>query len=313
VQGVALGERNDVGLFRSLLNIGVRDYLVKPVTIELLKRTVNLAHGSVNPVVHARTGKPIAFVGTRGGVGVTTIALNLARYLSGTTHRRVAYVDLNLSGGQANSMLGTVCNNGLSEVLQNAHRLDPQFVERTLVGLDGRLSVLATEQDFDSHADVEPASLARVLELLCQTFHYVFIDVDRPDNPLATAAFNLAKRVYIVADRSVYSARQAMRLLRYVEERDSSPQTSILLNNPNGALHGKVEAGDFAQAIGRVALVMFAFEPKSLQAAENLAEAPKERSQLGFNRSIELIANDLTGQLTKSEASWLDKLRLRRR
>src|SRR5471032_2096284 len=77
VQVVALGERNDVGLFRSLLKLGVRDYLVKPLTVELLKRTVSSTEGKINPVVLARAGKMIAFVGSRGGVGVTTIGLNL--------------------------------------------------------------------------------------------------------------------------------------------------------------------------------------------------------------------------------------------
>ena len=90
VQVVALGERNDVGLFRSLLKIGVRDYLVKPVTVELLKRTISVSEGKVSPVMLARAGKTIAFVGSRGGVGVTTFALNVARHLSEDTHRRVA-------------------------------------------------------------------------------------------------------------------------------------------------------------------------------------------------------------------------------
>src|ERR1700731_4237993 len=65
VQVVALGERNDVGLFRSLLKIGVRDYLVKPLTVELLKRTVNVSEGKVSPVMLARAGKTIAFAGAR--------------------------------------------------------------------------------------------------------------------------------------------------------------------------------------------------------------------------------------------------------
>ncbi|HEY2023937.1 AAA family ATPase [Paraburkholderia sp.] len=308
VQVIALGERNDVGLFRSLLKLGVRDYLVKPLTVELLKRTVNVAQGSVNQVSFARTGKAIAFTGSRGGVGVTTIALNLARHLTSETHRRVAYIDLNLSGGSANTMLGIETNNGLWEVLQNAHRLDPQYLERTLVAKDGRLFVLSTEQDFGSRSAVDPATFQRALALLCDSFHYVFLDVDSARNPLAGAAFDAAKRVYVVSDRSVHSARQCMRLLRHIEDRDNTPQTSVVLNSPNAASHGKVQADDFAEAIGRSALHEFHFEPKSLQVAENLGEKPKEKSPNGFNQSIIRIANDLTGQMTKTELSLFSKL-----
>src|SRR5476651_2404121 len=90
VQVVALGERNDVGLFRSLLKIGVRDYLVKPLTVELIRRTLNVSDGKVSPVKRLRAGKTVAFTGSRGGVGVTTIALNVARHLAEDTHRRIA-------------------------------------------------------------------------------------------------------------------------------------------------------------------------------------------------------------------------------
>jgi pilus assembly protein CpaE len=307
VQVIALGERNDVGLFRSLLKLGVRDYLVKPLTVELLKRTLNVTQGSVNQVSFARTGKAIAFAGARGGVGVTTIALNLARHLTSKTHRRVAYVDLNLSGGSANSMLGLDTNNGLWEVLQNVHRLDPQYLERTLVAKDGRLFILSAEQDFGSKIAADPAAFQRVLALLCDSFHYVFLDVDSARNPLAEAAFDAAKRVYVISDRSVHAARQCIRLLRHIEDRDDSPQTSVVLNNPNMTTHGKVQAGDFAEAIGRSALHEFHFEPKSLQIAENLGETPKEKSPAGFNMSIVRIANDLTGQITKAERSLVSR------
>jgi len=313
VQVIALGERNDVGLFRSLLKLGVRDYLVKPLTVELLKRTVNVSQGSVNQVSFARTGKAIAFAGTRGGVGVTTIAVNLARYLAGETHRRVAYVDLNLSGGSANSMLGIQSTNGLWEVLQNVHRLDPQYLERTLVAKDQRLFVLSAEQDFASTIEVEPTTFQRVLELLCNSFHYVFLDVDSARNPLAGAAFDLAKRVYVVSDRSVHSARQCVRLLRHIEGRDNNPQTSVVLNSPNATTHGKVQSGDFAEAIGRAAQHEFHFEQRSLQVAENLGERPKEKNPNGFNQSIIRIADDLTGQITKTESSLLSKVALWRK
>jgi pilus assembly protein CpaE len=312
VQVVALGERNDVGLFRSLLKIGVRDYLVKPLTVELLKRTVNVGDGKVSPIATARIGKTIVFAGTRGGVGVTTLALNLARHLADETHRRVAYVDLNVHGGAANSMLGITSNNGLTDVLQNVHRLDPQYVERTLVAKGSRLFVLSAELDFDAAQTFQAGALKRVLQLLCDSFHYVLLDIGNPVDPLAVEAFDNASRVYLVTDRTVFSTRQTIRLLRYIEDRDNNPATSLLLNSPNAAVAGKVEATDFSAAVGRNFLHEVHFEAKSLSIAENLGEAPKEKTATGFNQSIMRIANDLTGQHATVERTLLHKLKLRR-
>ncbi|RKT25689.1 pilus assembly protein CpaE [Paraburkholderia sp. RAU2J] len=313
VQVVALGERNDVGLFRSLLKIGVRDYLVKPLTVELLKRTVNVAEGKVSPVMLARAGKTIAFAGTRGGVGTTTVALNIARHLAEDTHRRVAYVDLNLYGGAANSMLGIQSNNGLSDVLQNVHRLDPQYVERTLIAKGARLFVLSAELDYGNLSPFQGGALARVLELLCDSFHYVILDVGSLTDPLAGDAFDYASRVYLVADPSVHSTRETIRILRFIEDRDNNPPTSLLLNNPNAASTGKVQAADFTAAVGRAALYEIPFEAKAVTVAENLGEAPNEKAPNGFNQTIMRIARDLTGQPAAAERTFFQKLRFRRR
>ncbi|BBU29883.1 fimbriae assembly protein [Burkholderia sp. THE68] len=312
VQVVAIGERNDVGLFRSLLKIGVRDYLVKPLTVELLKRTVNVSEGKVSPVTLARAGKTIAFAGARGGVGVTTLALNLARYLAEDTHRRVAYVDLTLCGGAANSMLGTQSNNGLVDVLQNVHRLDPQYVERTLVANGSRLFVLSADIDYGASKQFEPGALRRVVELLCDSFHYVILDIGDPNDALAAEALDHASRVYLVADRSVHSTRETIRMLRYIEDRDNNPPTSVLLNNPNAATSGKVQPTDFMTAVGRTVLHEVQFEAKALATAENLGEAPPERSQNNFMQAIARIANDLTGQHANVERTFLSKFKLRR-
>ncbi len=311
VQLLTLGERNDVGLYRSLLKVGVRDYLVKPLTVELLKRTVDLTEGRVTPVTLARTGKAIAFVGTRGGVGVTTIAVNLARHLADNTHRRIAYVDLNVNGGAASTMLGIQSNNGLTDVLQNVHRLDPAFVERTMTSKGDRLYVLSAELQYGAARPFQSDSLGRVLDMLTDSFHYVLLDVGRCGDPLAGEALDRAARTYLVADRSVHSAHEAIRLLRYIEDRDNNPTTSLLVNNPNAGTQGKVQAIDLAAAVAHSILMEIPFESKALSIAENVGEAPKERSAHGFGASIMRIADDLTGQQRVAEPRLLHKLRWR--
>ncbi|QIE29905.1 hypothetical protein SBC1_76630 (plasmid) [Caballeronia sp. SBC1] len=312
VQVVALGERNDVGLFRTLLQIGVRDYLVKPLTVELIKRTLNVSEGKVSQVMRMRAGKTVAFAGTRGGVGVTTIALNVARHLAENTQRRIAYVDLNLYGGAANSMLGIQTNNGLSDVLQNVHRLDPQYVERTLVAKGSRLFVLSAELDFGTPHPFEDDSLGRVLALLCENFHYVVLDVGNLAESLAGEAFDHASRVYLIADRSVHSTRESIRRLRFIEDRDNNPTTSLLLNNVTSSTAGMVEPTDFMAAVGRPVLYEIPYEAKAVTIAANLGEAPKDKTTDGFNQTITRIGGDLTGQHPNIERTFFQKLRLRR-
>ncbi|MFP3740322.1 pilus assembly protein CpaE, partial [Burkholderia sp. SIMBA_019] len=90
----------------------------------------------------------------------------------------------------ANSMLGLQSNNGLIDVLQNVHRLDPQYVERTLLTNGTRLFVLSAEMERGTENPFKPGALRRVLELLCDSFHYVMLDTGSPSAPLAAEAFD---------------------------------------------------------------------------------------------------------------------------
>src|SRR5881227_2805305 len=75
---IALGDQNDVELYRDLLQAGVSEYLVKPITHQRLARALanKNAGGEGNPI-NQKLGKVVALVGARGGVGTTTLAANL--------------------------------------------------------------------------------------------------------------------------------------------------------------------------------------------------------------------------------------------
>jgi pilus assembly protein CpaE len=296
-----IGERNDVGLFRDLLKLGIHDYVVKPLTGALLQRSLSPA--AAQPVQQARTGKAISFVGTRGGVGVTTIAVNLARYLADTTQRRVALLDLNMHGGACNTLLGLTTNNGLTDVLQNVHRLDPQYIERTLVAKSGRLFVLSAEVDYGTEFKVRAGALAELLVALKHHFHYVLIDVSGRDGALVEEALNQSQTIYIVADRSVHSAKEAVRLSRFAELRDNNPSIALLLNNPGVPVTGRVASDDFAAAVGRGVLHELPFDGKTIATAENLGTTAAD-GKTPFASAIARLADSLTGRQEAMAAPW---------
>ncbi|PLZ03500.1 fimbrial protein [Burkholderia sp. WAC0059] len=310
VSVITVGERNDVGLFRNLLQIGVQDYLVKPLTAELLQRTF-AADESGEPLQQRRTGKVLALVGTRGGVGVTTIGVALARQLADVTLRRVAYVDLNPYGGAANTLLGLTTNNGLTDVLQNVHRLDLQYMERTFVTRGPRLFVLSSELEYRRDFELQAGAISDLVSMLKHYFHYVLLDVPSRAGTLAEEAFASAKNIYVVADRSVHSARETSRLIRHVLACSSEPTVSVLVNNPGQPASGRVELPDFAEAIGRPVAQELPFDGKSVATAENLGEAVPFESEFGL--AITAIADNLTGTRTTVQPPWYARFLPRRR
>jgi pilus assembly protein CpaE len=302
---VVIGDRNDVGLFRSLLEIGIQDYLVKPVTVELVQRAL----AARDPAGQMRTGKVMSFVGARGGVGVTTIAVSLARHLADETHRHVVYVDLNLHGGAGNSLLGLRTSNGLTELLQDARAADPETLDHALVAAGDRLFVLSSELPYDAEFAVRTGAIADMINTLKRRFHYVLLDLPGRSGRSAEEALDASQVVCIVADPSVHAARECMRLIRFTEDRAGEPIVSVLLNNPLVPVAGRVQPPDFKRALGRAVLHELPHDPKSLARAENLGEPIVVRKkQPGFAAAIERIANSLTGRESSASLPWYARL-----
>ncbi|KVQ02628.1 fimbrial protein [Burkholderia ubonensis] len=300
VRVVAVGTQNDVGLFRNLLGIGVQDYIVKPLTVELVRRALT----ATESVVQARTGKTVSFVGARGGVGATTIAVSLARCLAGEKRRRVAYVDLNLHGGGANSMLGLSSNNGLIELLNMEQRPDDALFERMFVTKGDRLHVLSAELAYGADVQLRDAAVAGLVDMLKDRFHYVLLDVGSGAGRLFEDALEASDLVYIVADRSVHAAYEAARLARFTRELPGERLLSMVLNNPLAPVAGRVEPADFEEAFGSVKLRELPHEPQTLAVAENLGEPIDSAKRRGFLDEIRQMANGITGESMAVAEPW---------
>ncbi|MEX3931213.1 CpaE family protein [Paraburkholderia phymatum] len=310
VSVVVIGERNDVGLYRSLLEVGVQDYVVKPITVEFLRRALSAR----DPSAPARTGKVIGFVGARGGVGATTIAVSLARHLSAETLRQVVYVDLDLHGGAAGAMLGLRTGTGLTELLQDPGAIDSPALDRALIAADDRLFVLASELAYEAEIALRPGALANLVNALKRRFHYVLLDLPRRNGRSLKEILDVSQNACIVADRSVYAARECARLIRFAEEHKGEPEISVLLNNPLEPVADRVHPQDFRRALGRAVVHELPYEPKSLARAENLGEPIGARTgREGFAAAIERLANCLTGRESAASLPWHTRLlKLRR-
>ena len=311
VSVIVIGETNDVGLYRNLLELGVQDYLVKPLTLELLQRSFG-GNTQGKSARQSRTGKVIGFAGTRGGVGVTTVAAGLARHLAMVAHRRIAYVDMNLHGGAANTLLGLKSNNGLLDVLRDADRLDPQFVERSLVAHDDRLFVLSAELPYGETFEPQERALADLLERLKPHFHYILLDLPGHGHALTHTALAEVQLLYLLADPSIHSAREVLRFTRYLDGVDRAPSMSVLLNVPNASQRGHLNTSDFAVAIGRNVLLELPFDGAVLATAENLGE-PIAPGKSRFGDAIQVLADGLSGRPSAPAPRWYKSLLQKRR
>ena len=292
---VVIGERNDVGLFRELLRMGVDEYISKPLTVDLLTRLLGGPGAAMQPVHQVRTGKLVACVGARGGVGASTVAANVAWYLSHSIERRVALIDLDPFGGPMTILLGTQCNNGLTDVLKNVRRLDPQYLERTMVGVGGKLFVLSAQNALDSAESLDTEALRELVGELKRHFHYVIVDMTGRAGTTNIAMLEEAQVVALIAEPSVYAARETARLMRTAETRDAHAPVMLIVNQPRQPGKGELALHDFEEAVGRRASHVLPYDHDAASRAENLGSpVVAERSALAT--ALKRVGDDLAGR-----------------
>lgn len=309
VRVIVVGDKNDVGLFRDLVTMGVSDYVVKPVTHDLMHRALSKALGRESFARSGeRAGKLIALVGAHGGVGTTTLAANVGWLLANREGRRVTLVDMDLHFGALGLMLDVKPSRGLREAFENAERIDDLFVERLMATHSERLAVVCGSESLDEAVRYNPEATAALLEVLQRRSHYVVVDLPRRPDPAFHAVLKRADTRIVVADQTLTSARDALQLVRPIEGADPEQRTMLVVNRRAPASKGDVPIEDLEATLERKIDHILPFGRGGVTAASNLGDvAAAGRGPV--TNAMAAIAADLSGGAVDATPAWKKLLR----
>jgi pilus assembly protein CpaE len=294
---IAVGDRDEIGLYRDLLHAGVSDYVVKPLSPPLLSRALT-GHGEHHAApIRQKLGKVIAFAGARGGVGTTTIAVNLAWHLANRQNRRVALLDLDLQYGGVCLMLGLTATGGLQDALVNPHRIDSTLVDRAMLPVGERLFVLASEGRLEDEVRFEREAVQQLVEVLRTEFHYVLIDVPRIAEAPYRKALELADLRIVVADQSMHAARDTVRLRGSFGEEGAQYKNVLVINRAGEGGRHAVTLDEMQQALAARPMSVVPFLPHLFSQAATRGEVAAARGGK-FADAIADLAAGLSGRST---------------
>ncbi|MEX2519868.1 MAG: cellulose synthase operon protein YhjQ/BcsQ [Paracoccaceae bacterium] len=296
VNVVALGRRDDVGIYRDLMDIGVTDYLVKPVPGELLHRALRRASGqAVTRQADQRTGKTVAVYGVRGGVGATTTVASMGWLLAKHFNRHVMMVDLNLAHGSLALDLGQEAGGGLAELLASPDRIDEMVVDRATLAVGEKLRLLAGEDRLPVARDYDAAAVSGLMGHLLHRYHFILQDIDRTRHATARALLEKADVRILVMDATLAAVRDTARLVSELGEGDAAKEIRIVLNRSRGVSAGEVPTDRIAEVIGRAVDIVIPFDRKRLALARLNGEAAMVKKSAARNAYLRLAAT-LIGQ-----------------
>jgi pilus assembly protein CpaE len=292
---LALGARNDCGLFRDLLQHGVADYLVKPITPPLLQKAVLAASDQSGMVKSSqKLGRLVAVTGTRGGVGSTTLATSIAWLIAHERRRRVVLVDLDLQFGTVALSLDLEPSHGLREALENPSRIDGLFMDRVLVQHSERLFVLSAEESPDETLLLDYGAVELLMTELRNKFHYVIVDLPRSPNPSTQQIVQTATDLLLVTDLSLAGMRDTMRITGTLPTINASCNAMLIVNRAGEHKQGEMPRAEFEKGVGRKLDLVLHFDARTVAAATNFGQ-PVAASKGAVANGLRAVTDRLCG------------------
>jgi pilus assembly protein CpaE len=263
---IATGVANDVALYRDLKNSGLHEYLVKPIQPEVLK-TVVLEAASGGAKVEPDAQKPVLMVvGTRGGVGASTVAINIAGTLA-RQGKKAILLDLDLQFGSIALTLDIDPGHGLREALDRPERVDSMFLNSSAVKVGENLHVLAAEEGVNEAVIVSGEPLATLLHELQRHFDAIVVDMPRHVAAGNWEAISRAHAVLIVADLSLVGIRDTTRLLTAAKEFIDPAKVKLMISSTGGDRGAKIDRKEFETALSRKVDYVLPEDSKSVSTA----------------------------------------------
>ena len=268
---IAIGDRNDVGLFRDLINNGVSDYLVKPIAPALIQKSLlNVVESATQGKQTDRRGRLVAVSGARGGVGATMLATGISWSIANRRRRRVALVDLDLQFGTVALALDLEPSPGLREALEHPGRIDALFIDRAMVRQSDTLYVLSGEESLGDPVTADTSSLDILLKELRNKFHYVVVDLPRQVSLATQYIAQSASNLVLVTDLSLAGMRDTLRQLSLLPVANAACQITVVANRVGEYREGEIARKEFEAAIGRPIDFVIPFDARAVAAATNV-------------------------------------------
>ena len=273
---IALGQVNDVRLYRDLLLSGLQDYLLKPLNPDSVRDAIGQAQiALMTPKNDDGSGDrkhvSVGIVGTRGGVGASTVASSIAWSLSDRLKHTTGLLDLDVHFGTGALSLDIEPGRGLSDAIDNPSRIDGLFIERAMIKANDKLSILSAEAPMTSPVMSDGSAFFQLQEELRAAFENTVIDL--PRNMLISYP-HLAHDInvlVVVAELTLASARDAIRILAWAKSNAPHCKILVVANKVTGTTI-EISRKDFEATIESKIDLIIPLDPKATAQAAKLGK-----------------------------------------
>jgi pilus assembly protein CpaE len=307
---LVMSKSTDGTMILRSMRAGAKEFLTLPVCTEELASALERISSQRSTHVSGSDGPQhyvLAIAGASGGVGSTSLAVNLGCALAADEANSVALVDLDLSLGDADVFLDTIPDYTLVDVAQNVSRLDYALLKKSMTKHSSGLYLLPRPVQLQEAPLITSEDLQRVTALLKATFTHVIFDLSKAYGPLDLVALEEASDVLLVTQLDVPCLRNVVRLMLSFEEIEGLKEKTRIVCNRVGLDAGQIGLKKAQETIGREFFWQVPNDYRVMVEVRNngiplLEEAPKAN----ITQSICGLAVAICGGIT-AETGSLDR------
>ena len=285
---VVLAKALEPAAMLDAMRMGVSEWLPEPLVLDDLETAIRRV---TRPSAGTVAGRAYAVLGGKGGVGCTTVAVNLATALHRATGEPTLFIDLHMAHGDASVFFGVEPRFSVLDALENIHRLDQTYMKGLVTATKGGLDLLAAA----NRPQLVPIDALRVralIDFVTTTYPWVVLDCPRTDGTLMEA-LDTTTAVLVVANQELATLRSASRMAAALRQRCGAHAVKLAMNRFD--TESEIGRRDVERVMaGRIDYTLpsdYRAAVAALNKGEPLALQPQSRLAAAFDD----LARDLAG------------------
>jgi pilus assembly protein CpaE len=225
VRVVVVGPTKDADLILRAMREGAKEFVLAGDDEALVKAI----REQVRPPNAEGVGAIYATFAAKGGVGATTIAVNLAGALQ-RRGQRTCIVDLDLNMGDVLAFLDLAGGYSISDVVANMRRLDEDLLDATLLKHTSGIHVLSQTHRVEESDRVDPSMIGALLHFLRRHYDVVVVDGLRSFDDISLAAVDATDQILLVLSQEVPAVRDAKRCVHLFRRLGHEGKLRLVVN-----------------------------------------------------------------------------------
>jgi pilus assembly protein CpaE len=270
------------------MRMGVNEWVAEPLRLDELDAAI---HRVARAVAKPMMGRTLAVLGAKGGVGSTTVAVNLATALRAATGEATLLMDLHLAHGDAAVFFGVEPRFSVLDAIENIHRLDETYFKGLVTPTKAGPDLLGSSNRA-IQGSVEAMRVRSLIEFATTAYRYVVLDCPRADATMVEA-IDAAATIVVVANQELTTLRGASRIASNLRLRCGPDRVKLAISRFDP--HSDISQSDVERVLGGPVKYVFPSDYRTAVAALNRGEPLMVPRQTRLAEAFDEFARDVVG------------------